>query len=373
MIESRRRAAAARTLAIVIGLGWAMIAAFGPARPAMAQEGLASELKKTGYRIVYETYQDGNWELFMAAMDGSPPANLTRTPKVHELYPKLSPDGSKIAFLVDEGQGESTVRSVYLMNFDGTQRTLVARGARWPCWSPDGKAIAYLKQEGDRFAYNDPYTKGLWVYDLASGTHREHPNKEIHHIYNPCWSADGEWFLATVSGGMGYQHTNLAIEARGSRVVDLGLPGCRPDISPDGKRVAWGASDWTMRVGDLDWSGPEPKVTQRARRGDLAQAGSDLPHGLVARREVRRLQPGRGQEAAGNAPGHRRHPGRGLEHLRSRRFAQGPLGADHHRRPFQQGARLGARPAQRALKSAGFTPTASPLLGTPSTASMAGS
>lgn len=46
---------------------------------------------------------------------------------------------------------------------------------------------------------------------------------------------------------MGFGHTNLAVEAEGLRVVDLKLPGCRPDLSPDGKHVAWGASDWTMR------------------------------------------------------------------------------------------------------------------------------
>jgi len=52
----------------------------------------------------------------------------------------------------------------------------------------------------------------------------------------------------------------LAVEAGGSRVVDLGLRGCRPDISADGRKVAWGCSDWTMRVGELDFSGPAPKV-----------------------------------------------------------------------------------------------------------------
>jgi len=60
---------------------------------------------------------------------------------------------------------------------------------------------------------------------------------------------------------MGYKHAILAIEADGMRVFDLHMPGCRPDISPDGKRVAWGASDWALRAGDLDFSGPEPKVT----------------------------------------------------------------------------------------------------------------
>jgi Tol biopolymer transport system component len=253
--------AVSRFLAMVIVLAWGAVAMVDSLPLALAQD-LSADLKKTGYKIVYETYQDGNWELFLIGVDGSKPVNLTRTPQVHELHPKVSPDGTKIAFVIDQGQGEATVRSLYYMNFDGTGRTLVAADARWPCWSPDGQAIAYLKQEGDGFAYNDPYTKGLVVYDLGSGKHRQHPNQEIHHIYNPCWSLDGKWFLATVSGGMGYRHTNLALAADAARVIDLGLPGCRPDISADGKRVAWGASDWTMRVGELDLSGPEPKVIQ---------------------------------------------------------------------------------------------------------------
>ena len=226
-------------------------------------EDLAAELKKTGYRIVYETLRDGNWELCMVGMDGSPPVNLTRTPHVNEMYPTVSPDGTKIAFVVDTGEGETRTRDVYYMNFDGTGRKLVARGARWPVWSADGRAIAYLKQGGERFAFNDGYTTGLFVYDLASGTHKAHVNPHIGHIYNPCWSLDGKWFVATVSGGMGYRHTNLAIEAEGMQVVDLKIGGCRPDISPDGKKVAWGSSDWTMSVGDLDFTGPQPKVVNK--------------------------------------------------------------------------------------------------------------
>jgi Tol biopolymer transport system component len=243
----------------VAALTTTTLALLGITRSAMAGD-LAEELKRSGYKIVYETYQEGNWELFMIGMDGKPPVNLTRTPHIHEMYPKVSPDGAKIAFLVDEGTGDATVRSLYYMNFDGTGRTLVAHNARWPCWSPDGKALAFVKQAGEKFAYNDPYTTGLCVYDLASKSVREHVNREVEHLYNICWSLDKKWFLATISGAMGYRHTNLAVEAEGRQVVDLKMPGCRPDISPDGKHVAWGASDWVMRVGDLDFSGPQPKV-----------------------------------------------------------------------------------------------------------------
>lgn len=221
---------------------------------------LRSALARAPYRIVYETFHDGNWDLVMVNADGSAPVNLTQTPDVHELYPHVSPDGTRLCFVADEGRGDAMVRSVYLMNLDGTGRTLVARNARQPCWRADGKAIAYLKGEFDKFCYLDYATKGIVVYDLATGRHTEHPNKDLYHLYNLCWSPDGRWFLATVHGGMGYKHTILAIEANGMKVVDLKIPGCRPDISPDGRRVAWGPDDWVLRIGDLDFSGLEPKV-----------------------------------------------------------------------------------------------------------------
>ena len=42
---------------------------------------------------------------FVINADGSEPVNLTNTPKEHEHYPQVSPDGTKICFSVDEGEG----------------------------------------------------------------------------------------------------------------------------------------------------------------------------------------------------------------------------------------------------------------------------
>lgn len=228
---------------------------------AAAAEPLADQLRHVAHKIVYETWQGNNWELFVASADGSQVVNLTNTPKINELYPHASPDGTKICFVRDEGEGAAKSRSVCYMNVDGTGRTVVAVNARQPCWKWDSTAIAYLQGEGEQFSYRDYATKGIFIYDLASGRCTEHPNKKIHHLYNPCWSAGGQWFVATLHAGMGYRHAILAIAAHGSQVFDLKIPGCRPDISPDGRKIAWGPSDWALRAGELDLAGPRPRVS----------------------------------------------------------------------------------------------------------------
>jgi len=228
--------------------------------PASAQD-LAQELKTVPHKIIYETWQDDNWELFLSSADGSDRLNLTATKDVHELFPHASPDGSKVCFVCDEGEGEAKVRNVYWMNIDGSGRELVARNARQPCWNPQSTVIAYLKGEFERFTIKDFATRGLFFYDVKSGRHSQHVNRDLYHIYNPCWSADGKWFVATVHGGMGYRHAILAFEVGGTKLFDLGLGGCRPEFSPHGSQVAWGAGDYTLRVVDVDLAGPKPKIS----------------------------------------------------------------------------------------------------------------
>ncbi len=243
-------------------------------------------LKDVPFKIVYETYRSSplapapvagvppgqawglngqdNWELYMVNADGSNPVNLTNTPDVDEMYPHVSPDGTKICFVMDEGTARQRLRSVCYMNIDGTERVTVAQNAREPCWSFDSKSIAYLKGEYERYTTREYATSELMIYDLETGLHRPHPNKELHHLYAICWSPCGRWFVAAVHGGMGYSDTILAFEANGTRVFDLGrwgVKGCRPDLNFDGTKMTWGETDWNLLVGDIDLRGDEPRVT----------------------------------------------------------------------------------------------------------------
>ncbi len=231
-----------------------------------ADPNLLAELKTYPYRIVYETCRDNNWELFMMNADGSNSINLTRTPGISEVYPHVSPDGTKICFVADLREGTATVRHAYTMNLDGSGRTLVARNGRDPCWNHDGSGIYYLGAEGTEPSSKDYAAKGLVYFDLKTGRAKEHPNnKQLSHLYAICCTPDGQWILSSVHGGMGFSHAILAIQAAGMGVVDLRLVGCRPDVRWDGKMVANGSTDFSLTLSDLDVTGPEPRaLRQRA-------------------------------------------------------------------------------------------------------------
>jgi len=226
-------------------------------------------LQAIPYKIVYETRREAkgkeNRELFLMNADGSGQTNLTNTPDLDEMYPHVSPDGTKICFVTDEGRVDDKVRHVYYMNIDGTHRVHVAAHGRDPCWCFDGKSIAYLNDEYKRFSSREYATAGLTFYHLEKNWRSEHPNSsKLEHLYAICWSPDGKWFVAAVEGGMGYSDTIIVFEAFGTKVFDLaqwGVKGCRPDLNVDGTRMVWGETDWNLRTGEIDLKSPEPKVT----------------------------------------------------------------------------------------------------------------
>jgi hypothetical protein len=264
--------------AIVITLGVSL------SRLSSAEDGsptLGERLAESPWKLIFETYNNDNWDLAVANADGSGRRNITNSSDCHELYPQVSPDGTKVCFLVDSGSGRQTLRSVWVMDIDGQNRRKIADHARQPFWAPDSKTIAYLPQEFNKFNIADYFTKGLNFYDIETGDTRPHPNSEkLHHLYNPNFASNGKWIAATVHAGMGYGHSNLLIEADGDRIINLGdqasdelasksksgetreFGGCRPCISPDSHMIAWGKTDHLVCVAELDLEADEPRIGQ---------------------------------------------------------------------------------------------------------------
>jgi Tol biopolymer transport system component len=248
-----------RALALSILLGSGILLLF-PARAADPGP-IRERLQQTGFKVAYETYVDRNWEIFVMDADGASPINLTRTPNLHEHFPQVSPDGKKICFVCDEGEGREAIRSLWVMDVDGGNRRKLVEYAREPFWSPDGKTIGFLPQEYPKFNVVDYYTKGMSFYDLVTGKITPHPNSEhLGHLYNPSFARNGKWIAATVHAGMGFSHAIVLIEAQGQRIINLNIPGCRPCLSPDGHQIAWGTGDNELAVAPLDLDSENPKV-----------------------------------------------------------------------------------------------------------------
>lgn len=235
--------------------------ATGVVRGAEAEGTLRERLKTAPFRIAFESYVDGNWEIFAMNADGSGRTNLTRTPSVHEHYPQASPDGTRLCFSVDTGEGREAVRSLWVMDVDGGNRRKLADHAREPFWSPDSRRIGFLPQEYPKFNVIDFYTRGMSFCRLADGVIEPHPNStNLHHLYNPCFAPNGKWIVSTVHAGMGVEHGILLIEAAGNRIINLNIPGCRPCLSPDGRQIAWGSGDHEIAVAPIDLEAETPAV-----------------------------------------------------------------------------------------------------------------
>jgi Tol biopolymer transport system component len=147
------------------------------------------------------------------------------------LYPRWSPDGSRIAFRTHGGD-------VYTAAPDGTdlrRLTSAAADELNPEWSPDGRQIAYR--------VDSPTASELWLMRLDGSDKRRIPGVTSVDEYR--WSPDGKQIAFTSWAGSGVWV--VGSDGGGQRRVDCDSTGCAggslPDWSPDATRLAFTHTD----------------------------------------------------------------------------------------------------------------------------------
>ena len=171
-----------RLLVLAIFILWALNANVGP---------LFAEAPLTP-KILFSSFRDGNYEVYIMNPDGSEQVNLTQHP-ADDLQAIWSPTGEKILFVSDrEG-----IRDLYMMNPDGSNIRRVFKfkiEARrvGPTWSPDGKQIVYEQINLNNFTF------GMYMATLG-----DQDEELIGSYASAAWSPDGTEIACTIAGVRG--------------------------------------------------------------------------------------------------------------------------------------------------------------------------
>lgn len=197
-------------------------------------------LSPDGTRVAFMSSRVGCYNIWVMNTDGTSPVQLTGVEADERCNnaPHWSPDGRRIAFMSSR---EPASWQVYVMNADGSdpRKVSIVPGlesfSAGPLgWSPDGRVVFYTNAS-DTIYTVEPDGSGLEVLFDRSG------------IGSPCWSPDGSrlafvWNREGVSG----LHVRDAdgTERELARTTDtepgsfVGLSAASP-WSPDGARIAF--------------------------------------------------------------------------------------------------------------------------------------
>lgn len=135
--------------------------------------------------LVFQSYRDGNWEIYRQrpTLDpsGIPPERLTNH-SAADVRPRANPDASKIAFVSNRNGSDD----IYTMNIDGSNLARLTFGGEIDTmlnWSPDGTQILFVSNRNGN--------ADLFIMDANGANQRALTTSAQDDIF-PTWSPDGK-------------------------------------------------------------------------------------------------------------------------------------------------------------------------------------
>ncbi|MFB9845032.1 amidohydrolase family protein [Mucilaginibacter ginsenosidivorans] len=205
------------------------------------------DVSPDGQNIVFDLLGD----IYTIPIKGGKATTLS-SGKAWDVQPRYSPDGKMIAYTSDRDGGDN----IWVMNADGTNKHPITkenfRLLNNPYWTPDGQYIVARKH----FTATRSLGAGeMWIYNINGGdgiqlTKRKNDQQDAG---EPIVSPDGKYIYWSedMTPGPDFQYNkdpNQGIYAirrlnreTGKIEEVAGGPGgaCRPQISPDGKLLAF--------------------------------------------------------------------------------------------------------------------------------------
>jgi len=133
-----------------------------------------------GKQVVFVHEARDNSDIFSVNVDGTNRQRLVKSANIDEIMPRISPDGSKLAYT----SVRRDVVSLVVQDLGTGRRTVLVAGVAFsPSWSPDGKRIAFKTESGNAV--------GCIGIVNADGTNRTSFANGVDGCRAASWSPDG--------------------------------------------------------------------------------------------------------------------------------------------------------------------------------------
>lgn len=225
-------------LGALVAAGWMPRKSSTADTPPLHGPMVAGERPKQGLILFQSRVDDGLWQIFSLDLASGARTRLTRSP-ADDVTPSVSPDGAWIAFQ----STRSGFAAVWRMHADGTgAERLTGAGIDCfdPCWGKGGSSIIYGSNRSGR--------ENIFALELATRRERQLTDSFWRSIL-PSVSPDGTR-IVFARGKLGWDVYRMNADGSEVRVLTTKGGNCRPDWSPDGKRIAY-VSDVADGMGDV--------------------------------------------------------------------------------------------------------------------------